>query len=90
MQEQQLLLACVEHEASERWQIFVGKINLDDIVPQDVERNVQNSEGEKNAALWSNIVTQYKDRSTCDEELNVHKFIVLQMFKKEKFAPKFI
>ena len=70
--------------------IFVGNINLDDIAPQDVDINGQNSEEGKKAASWSNIVTRYKDRSTCDEELNVYKFIVLQMFKKEKFAPQFI
>ena len=70
--------------------IFVGNINLDDIAPQDVDINGQNSEEGKKAASWSNIVKRYKDRSTCDEELNVYKFIVLQMFKKEKFAPQFI
>ena len=70
--------------------IFVGNINLDDIAPQDVDINGQNSEEGKKAASWSNIVKRYKDRSTCDEELNVYKFIVLKMFKKEKFAPQFI
>eukprot|EP00957_Ditylum_brightwellii_P109710 8368322-Ditylum_brightwellii.AAC.1 len=52
--------------------------------------SLPNSEGGKSAVLWSKIVSQYKDMSTCDEELNVYKFIVLQMFKKEKFSPQFI
>eukprot|EP00957_Ditylum_brightwellii_P150529 11462371-Ditylum_brightwellii.AAC.1 len=70
--------------------IFVGNNNLDEILPQDVDRNVQNSEGYENVASWSNIVSQYKDRHICDDELNVYKFIVLQLFKKEKFVPQFI
>eukprot|EP00957_Ditylum_brightwellii_P103489 7885553-Ditylum_brightwellii.AAC.1 len=70
----------------------VSSVYLDDINENAMDENgdVKSSKSKGNRLIWSDVVKQYKKRTSNDEEMNVYKFIAERMFPKEIFALQFI